>query len=152
MRVRIMKRVALLLLCISLILGLVACDFNAPLRKAMTEYYSQKDNYKELCGEILSTEYYESSDVLFLEIDLVENKYDFQINKSTGRFEFELNNWSTYDFSLKEGDFIEFISAPMHFYNGHTPPIVGLKLGDVEYISFDDGIRKYLSWVEEAFS
>ena len=146
-----MKKTSLLLSSLACILLLVACDFNAPLRNKMINYYAQDDVYYELQGQIASIEYNKDTDILFLEIDLESNNYDFPINAETEYCEFNIVNWSAYEFNLKTNDVVVFWSAPMRFYNGHRPPIVGLRKNDVQYISLEDGKDNYINWIKEKF-
>ena len=117
----------------------------------MLNYYSQEENYFELQGEIKTIEYKTEFNELLLEIDLLGDKHDFPLNAETGYSEFVLVHCSNYELSLQENDIIAFVSAPMYFYNGHVLPVVQLKKGREEQLTFSEGQSNYINWIKEVF-
>ena len=146
-----MKRIIMLLSSFICIFALASCNFNAPLRNKMLDYYSQEENYLQLNGRIMSLQYNEGNDELFLEIELNGDNHSFPTNAETGYGEFALVSWSMYDFSLQENDVVAFSSAPMYFYNGHVLPIVQLEKNGQEYLSLTAGINRYTEWIKNKF-
>ena len=146
-----MKKILVLSFCLFCIFYHISCDFNAPLRNKMLNYYSNEENYVELQGEIKAIEYKSELDELFLEIDLIGDKHNFPLNEETSYGEFVLVYWSSYEFSLQENDIITFVSAPMYFYNGHNLPVVRLEKEEEEHLAFSEGHISYLEWIKETF-
>jgi hypothetical protein len=146
-----MKKTVILMNCVLACLLLVSCDFNAPLRNKMINYYSQDSNYSDLTGVIRSIKPVKGTDELFLEIDLLSENPDFSCNLETGYYEFVLVNRSAKDYDLKVNDTIVFTSAPMYFYNGHILPIIRIERNDSELLSFDAGKESYLNWIKSTF-
>ncbi len=139
-----------LLLWAFVVLSLVSCDLlNAPLRKHMTEYYNNNDNYFVVQGEVVDMDYHEDVDWLRLIIDIQDNQYDFYYHPNTTCCEFQINAWSTLNCKLNIGDEISFTTASFVFYNGHRYPIVQLRKDNFEYLSFEDGKNEYLSFIAE---
>lgn len=137
--VSILTLIALLISC----MFLSSCDFNAPLRNKMLDYYSNNDNYVELQGIVVSPE----NSYGRMEIDILTESHGFPLNAQTGYAEFEVS--AIYE--LAPGDKITFVSAPMHFYNGHILPIMALEKDGVVLFNFEDGKESYLNWIEENF-
>lgn len=138
-----MKKYVSILLLLSSIFFIVSCDYNAPLRKKMLEYYSDDNNYVELQGVVISPE----NDCGYMEIDILTESHVFPLNAQTGYGEFE----SGLIYNLTPGDKITLVSAPMYFYNGHVLPVMALKKDDVVILTFEDGKSSYLAWIEETF-
>lgn len=137
------KALSIILAFVFILLAFCSCDFNAPLRKKMLEYYSDDGNYVELQGVVISPE----NDYGYMEIDILTESHGFPLNAETGYGEFE----SGLVYNLNPGDEITFISAPMYFYNGHVLPIMALEKDDVVILAFEDGKSSYLAWIEESF-
>ena len=138
-----MKRIVLSLILLVNMLFVGSCNFNAPLRNKMFDYYSNNDNYVELQGIVISPE----NSFGRMEIDILTESHGFPVNAQTGYGEFE----SGAIYELTSGDKITFISSPMYFYNGHVLPIMALKKDDVVLLEFEDGKKMYLEWIEENF-
>lgn len=146
-----MKKISIYFICVLSIFCFASCDFNAPLRNKMLNYYSQDDKYLELEGTIVSTIIREDYNELFLEVELKREHSKFPCNADTGYNEFVLVFWSEQKYDLNVGDNIIFTSAPMYFYNGHYLPIVHIEKDEKEYLSFEVGKQNYLKWIEETF-
>ncbi len=146
-----MRKVLCIIICI-LSIVLPSCEMNAPLRNKMTEYYSQDENYMQLEGRIVGTQYIESLDHMLVEIVFDKEKYDFPYNASTGYGEFVLVHWSSKQYSLQENDRILFTSAPGFFYNGHNLPLVHIEKEGITLLTYTEGKKDYLSWINEYFS
>ena len=136
-----MKKLNLLIINLILVLALTSCDFNAPLRNEMIDYYSENKNYVTLSGEIT-----ESND------NLVEIKCEELINyinyaKETCYYLI----YSKQTIELSVGDQIEFVTVPFHFYNGHTLPIVELKKDGETLLSCEEGKENLINWVKTTF-
>ena len=132
-------------------IGLSACDsacaafhtwFNAPLKKHMTEYYSDDSNYINLDGVIVSI------DTSQWEIDITtENSGITAEGPVTFHVMIDLD-WLD---EMEVGDEISFVTAPMYFYNGHIWPVVAVEKDGKTYVSFEDGKERYLQWIEKTF-
>jgi len=145
-----MKRALCIMITLS-VAFLCACDFNAPLRKKMVDYYSKRENYSRLKGNVVSVKVKDDVQEISIEIDILTPEHDFPLNPKTNYCEFVIVNYAEEEKSISVGDEIEFSSAPMHFYNGHDLPVVSLEVGDVEIMTFDEGQARYLSWIEQTF-
>ena len=130
------KKLIAIMLATFIIL-LFSCDFNAPLRKKMIKYH--------LDGVVISI-----NDII-LEIDILTPNHVFPIN-TNGYQRFIAINADSYIVDLSEGDEISFTSAPMHFYNGHYLPIISIKKGDTVYMTFEEGKKLYLEFINTVFS
>ena len=132
------------LMLVTFMILLTACDFNAPLRKKMIQYYSDDNHYYQLDGVIISI-----NDIV-LEIDILTENHVFPVN-TNGYQNFIVINAADWISDLSEGDEISFTSAPMHFYNGHYLPIISLKKGDTVYMTFEEGKKHYLNFIYTVF-
>lgn len=138
------KKLIAIILATFIIL-LFSCDYNAPLRKKMIKYYSDDNNYYQLDGVVISI-----NDII-LEIDILTPNHVFPIN-TNGYQRFIAITTDSYIVDLSEGDKISFTSAPMHFYNGHYLPIISIKKGDTVYMTFEEGKKLYLEFINTVFS
>ena len=145
-----MKRILVLFVSLFCFFNMISCDFNAPLRSKMLDYYGQDKNYIELSGIIKGITYRKNNE-LIIEVDLLNGTEIFSHNHETELSEFVLVNWSTYDFSFALSDTIIFSSAPMYFYNGHILPIVHIEKEGVVLLTIEKGKESYLNWIEKTF-
>ena len=143
-----MKKIALFFIYALSLLSLIGCDFNAPLRNKMLNYYNQDENYSQLIGVVKAMEYFEESERLFIEIDF-STENDFPENAVTGYGEFVLIGGLVDESDLCIDDTITFLSAPMYFYNGHQLPIVYLEKEGEILLPFDEGKEEYLNWIKQ---
>lgn len=146
-----MKTESVLLFCLCLILLLTACDFNAPLRNKMLDYYNKDDNYVQVTGVILKTEYLEEIDQLRIGIEMLTKDHSFSSVVEVEHVDFVIVHWSQYNFELETNDTVVFTSAPFYFYNGHIYPIVEIWKDGQEYLSFQEGKAAYIEWIENTF-
>ena len=109
----------------------------------MLEYYSNDGNYSELEGILISYE----NERGYMEVDILTESHNFPLNAQTGYAEFQFRAF----YGLNPDDKITFVSAPYHFYNGHTLPIMALEKDGVVILSFEDGKSSYLAWIKENF-
>lgn len=147
-----MKKTGFLSILLVIILLLSSCDFNAPLRNKMVDYYSENINYIELYGVIVSINIIESTQENILEIDILTENHSFPINTETGYGEFVIVSYDQYDFDLEANDEIIFNSAPMYFYNGHYLPITSLEKSGEILLTFCEGKESYLMWIKKSFN
>ena len=149
-----MKKVFALLLIMTLACQVISCDYNAPLRNKMLNYYSNNDNYYELKGTIISNNSNEKTNVIensyFLQIDILGECEGFSKNGDTGLYEFVVIIPRN-EFMLFEGDVIDFISAPMYFYNGHILPVVSVTRDEEILLDFEEGKVLYQEWIRSYF-
>ena len=147
------RYISVLILICAFLLSVVlsACDsgcaafhtwFNAPLKKHMTEYYSDDSNYISLDGVIVSMYYAQ------WEIDITTE--DSHLT-GEGTVTFHVMIDSNVLDEMEVGDKISFVTAPMDFYNGHIWPIVAVEKDGKTYVSFEDGKARYLQWIEDTF-
>lgn len=146
-----MKKTIAMFLCVICFLSLNACDFNAPLRNKMLDYYRQDDNYVQLQGRIKTIEYLKDIDELRVEIEIMDENHQFPYIGADRCGKFAIVNWSSYGFVLKEKDDIVFTSAPLYFYNGHIWPVVAIESDGEEYLPFSAGKDNYLNWIQKTF-
>lgn len=147
-----MKKAMALFLCIIVFLPLNACDYNAPLRNKMLDYYSRAENYVQVQGIIKTIAYLEDINELRVEIEITTEDHQFPYIGEDGCGEFAIVSWSSYEFNLEVDNVIAFTSAPMYFYNGHVWPIVAIQSKGEEYLSFCDGKDNYLNWIQKTFN
>ena len=114
---------------------------NQRLVENMIEKYADDQNYIALSGVIVE---YDGSNVTIECEDL----------RSYITYEDEICDYYIYSeetLNLNVGDIIDFMTVPFHFYNGHKLPIVELeKKGDI-VLSFDDGKKNLIEWVNTNF-
>lgn len=144
-----MKKTVALLLCTISILLFCGCNFNAPLKNKMLDYYTQDSNYVQVTGIIKTVEYHKETDELHIGIELLTDNHLFPYLDDASCGEFTIVNWSLFEFDLEIDDAIVFISAPYYFYNGHIWPIVAVEKEDFEYLSYKKGKDNYLNWIRE---
>lgn len=147
-----MKKIILSLTLMINILLLSSCDFNAPLRNKMVDYYSKNENYIELYGIVVSSSINENKQENILEVTILTENHNFPTNAETGFGEFIIVNYDKYNFDLKTNDEIIFKSATMYFYNGHYLPIVSLEKNGEILLNFYDGKENYLKWIQTTFN
>lgn len=94
----------------------------------------------------------EALDHMLVEISFDKEEYSFPYNASTGYGEFVLVHWSSKQYSLQENDRILFTSAPDFFYNGHNLPLVHIEKEGITLLTYTEGKKDYLSWINEYFS
>lgn len=145
-----MKRMLCIMIVISVLL-MCACNFNGPLKSKMVEYYSNTENYSALNGTVSSVKIIEDSREILIEIDILTPEHEFPLNAATNLCEFVIVNYAEEEKSISVGDEIEFVSAPMYFYNGHHLPVVSLRVGETEIMTFEEGQSRYLSWINQTF-
>ena len=146
-----MKKDSVSLFCLFLILILSACDFNAPLRNKMLDFYNQNSNYVQLTGVVMKMECLEELDQLRIGVKILTENHSFSSVVENEYVDFVIVNWSVNSFELKINDTIDFTSAPFYFYNGHIYPIVEIKKDGQEYLSFHEGKDNYLKWINDTF-
>lgn len=143
-----MKKLIFAPLCF-VVIFLSACDLLMSDRK-MLDYYSDDSNYKELTGIVKNQNIVGRDDNgRLLEIDVIIDKEGF-FNASVPieGCVFELYGLQDIYNSIFVGDTITFISAPMIFYNGHTPPIVYLEKDGEVLLTFEEGKEAYINWIK----
>ena len=140
-----MKKITCIVLCLFVMgLPMIACDCNKPLREKMLKYYSDDSVYCNLCGEIK-----EKNDV-YLIIEVFTESHTFISRGENGYITFVIYGSSCIE-KIEVGDVIDFISAPMCFYNGHYMPIVYLEKEQEVLLSFEEGKTNYLNWINDTF-
>lgn len=114
-------------------------------RKRMLDYYEDDSVYVELTGVVK-----EKGSFNNLTIEVTNSSADFYM------YSMEIGDFMLYSnaeilVNIEENDTIVFISAPQQFYDGHIWPIVALKKGEQELLSFEEGKNSYLKWIKEDF-
>lgn len=134
------------ILCLN-IFGVIGCSY----KTRMLEYYTNDDVYKVLEGEILTINYYEEIQDCEVKIVVSTPNHGFPYVLGDNYVKFDIVD-TTKEFSdlIKPGDNVVFYSAPKIFFDGHTPPIIGLKVNGEELISFETGKEAYLNWIKNA--
>ena len=136
-----MKKFAILISSLLVVL-LTGCTLsNQRLAKKMIEKYSEDQNYVTLTGEVI------------------------EINKNNAIIKCEeLNDYISYEDDLRDyyiysdqfvelqvGEEIQFTTVPFHFYNGHKLPIVELRIDENTLLSFEEGKENLIDWVNTNF-
>ena len=113
----------------------------------MNAYYSDENNYVELIGVVVSKP--SSKDgLLYLEINITTETHDFLLNADGSQLFAFWGSDDAYE-SIDKDDVINFVSAPMYFYSGHTLPILALEKGDDTLLSLENGKDAYLEWLND---
>lgn len=142
----------LLLFLLSNLFFTTSCSFNTPLRNKMLDYYTKNENYEELQGIIISTNYIVATDELVLDVSIVTENHNFQVNAESGYVKFVIVKYGKENHNLAVNDEIFFTSAPMYFYNGHYLPIIYLEKDNEVLLEFKEGKEIYLHWIKEEFN
>lgn len=145
------KKIVFIVVLIIALLMLGSCDWNAPLRENMYEYYFDDSVYVRLEGTLIDMEWNQHAEMFSVMIEIVTENHGFDYDLNTGYSTFSLLNADESLSTLAVGDLLEIISAPMAFYNGHYPPIIGLQRGDEVLLGFQEGKSSYLQWIETTF-
>ena len=141
-----MKKIICIVLCLFVMgLPMISCDCNKPLREKMLKYYSDDSVYCNLRGEI------KEKSNRYVEIEIFTENHTFVSRLATGYIAFIIYGSSCIE-KIEVGDVIDFISAPMCFYNGHNMPIVYLEKEQEVLLSYEDGKANYLNWINYALT
>ena len=133
---------------IVIVLFLNGCGFfNGPYKKRMLEYYSDDINYTTLSGTIISKD----NNNAIIEVDISIYNGVFPVNTNSCQF-FRLYTNTYIIQNIEKGDFITFISAPEYFYDGQYLPILAIEKEGTIYLSFEEGKKNYLEWIQLNFS
>ncbi len=130
-----------IVISITILIALFLFGCNSKLVKKMIEKYSDDQSYVTLIGEVV--EFRDNSVVIKCE----------ELNDYLS-YEDELcvyYIYSDHTIELSIGEQIEFVTVPFHFYNGHQLPIVALKTDESILLSFEEGKRNLIDWVDAHF-
>ena len=136
-----MKKILYIIFFIFLILIAGCTSTNNKLIKKMNEKYSDNQSYVYLSGEVIEVD---GNDIIIKCEELKE-----YIN-----YEDEFCDYVIYSNEILElhiGEQIYFKTVPYHFYNGHKLPIVEIKVKENTILSFDEGKKNLLNWVNTNF-
>lgn len=109
------------------------------LKSKMIDKYTNDKNYVTLFGEII-----ESNDN---NVEIKCEELTNYIHYAKERYYFYIYSEQTIDLSV--GDQIEFATVPFHFYDGQKLPIVELKKDDKTLLSFEEGKKNLINWVNQ---
>ena len=137
-----MKKFSVIVLLIMLSLFFGCQSSNERLAQKMIEKYSDPHNYVALSGVVVK------SNNRHLEVKCEELK--MYIHYEDDICEYYIHSDSSFD--LKEGDIIEFVTVPFHFYNGHKLPIVELRSNGETLLSLECGKDNLIEWVNINFA
>lgn len=136
-----MKKFAILISSLLVVL-LTGCTLsNQRLAKKMIEKYSEDQNYVTLTGEVIEIDGY----YVVIKCEEIKDYISYQS---------EFCNYCIYSeevVELEVGDEIKFTTVPFHFYNGHLLPIVELKIDEITLLAFEEGKENLIDWVNETF-
>ena len=132
-----MKKIALIVISVLILLS-TGCYSVKIQNKKMLEKYSDDKNYVALSGEIV-----ECNDNLVI-IKCEELKK--HLSYADDICEYEI--YADQKLELAEGDKIDFITVPFHFYNGHCLPIVEVKKDDNILLHFNDGKKNLIDSID----
>jgi hypothetical protein len=111
-----------------------SCSPNFLLKRKMLEKYSDDQNYVTLIGEI---------------VDCDDNDIKIKFKDKNDIYNYYI--YSEQPLDLVVGSEIEFVTVQFHFYNGHKLPIVELKLNGETLLTFEEGKKNLIDWVNETF-
>ena len=117
---------------------LSGCTSSTPqLERFMLEKYEDDQNYVALSGEIVEHD----DDRVIIRCEELKEYIDY----ATDTCDYYI--YSTQPIELTNGDTIDFITVPFHFYNGQHLPIVQVTINGTELLSFDEGKINLINWV-----
>ena len=109
------------------------------LKSKMIDKYTNDKNYVTLSGEIIES----NDDYVEIKCEELTN----YINCTKENCHYYIYSEQTIELSV--GDQIEFITVPFHFYDGQKLPIVELKKGGKTLLSFEEGKKNLINWVNQ---
>ena len=136
-----MKKIICILCILSLILITGCTATNNKLIKKMNEKYSIDKSYVLLSGEVIELD---GNNIIIKCKELKE-----YINYEDDFCDYYI--YSTEIIELPIGEQIYFKTVPFHFYNGHKLPIVEIKVKENTVLSFNEGKKNLIDWVNTSF-
>lgn len=130
------------MLALGMLLSLSSCD---SIKKQA--YYSQRENYIIASGIVTRITYNEDSTALYIDFSELTPDFDDTCFKIVGDNLQEVRNKGI-DEKLKNGDRVDFITAPKYFGDGYVMPIVAITVDGESLLEFEDGVANLLSWLE----
>ena len=144
MKINKWLRLSVIVLLLGVLFQLSSC-YNAENRK----YYADKNNYVAATGTV-SYIRYDTSPTTWVCIafdDLEPNVFSENCFKLIGD-NADITLKRGIKEKLKEGDHIEFISAPQYFGDGYIMPIVAITVNGEELLTFEEGYAGLLKFLK----
>ena len=137
------KKIFVMLMVCLLVVLLAGCHLSDQiLAKKMIEKYSDNQNYVTLTGEVIEIDGYH--------VTIKCEELNDYISYEDGFCAYLI--YSDQLVEVQAGEEIQFTTVPFHFYNGHRLPIVELKSNGNTLLSFEEGKRNLLEWVNATFA
>lgn len=133
-------RPLLVLLLVFSILVLSSCT------NAKIDYYSLKANYVDAVGTVESISYNEDYASIYFNFTDIAPSFDntcFKIVGQNVKIVLEKDIYA----KIQIGDQVQFVTAPRHFGDGYIMPIVSISVEGEELLTFEDGYRNLLKWL-----
>ncbi len=136
-----MKKI-LCIICFLFLIFITGCTSSKnKLISNMNEKYSDDESYVYLSGEV---------------VELDGNNIIIKCTELKKYIDYEDEFCDYYIYSneiieLSVGEKIYFKTVPFHFYNGHKLPIVEIKVKENTILSFDEGKKNLLDWINTNF-
>lgn len=143
-----MKKQALLKLFCTLLIVVIFIVSLSSCGLVKIDYYSNKENYIVVTGEVSRIRFDESSSRVYLNFSKLNTTLSASSFQIAGKNALIVMERGILD-RIKKGDTIEFITAPRYFGNGYFMPIVSITVGDEELLSFEEGYENYLEWLKQ---
>ena len=117
-----------------------------PLQDQMIDYYIKRKNYITLTLKVVSVEYKENKNSVYITFDIDEStdsEYQLESEKT-----FVLVYQDRYDeLNIESNDILTITTAPQKYYNKHVLPILSLHKDSCEMVSLKNGTNNYIAWI-----
>ncbi len=136
-----MKRLIVIvsLLFIVLLSGCTIGQVSPQIVKEMIEIYSDDQNYVALSGEVMEFDDYGG---VTIKCEEISTYIPYQSSICSYHiFSEEILN-------LNAGDYIDFVTVPEHFFDGHDLPIVEVKMNGDILLNIYNGKDNLMKWVK----
>lgn len=136
--------------CLNILLNIKACRVTGSLmdfriRSKLLTYYADDTNYDLLEGEVVDISPYNDYE---LEIRVFSPQGDEYVRLFTANPMFCFYTNLDVRAKLSVGDAIVFSSAPAYEFHLHLPPVVSLERDGEVLLSFEEGKKQLLQYVE----
>ena len=139
----LMKKFLIVLLCFVLLIVSSCIYINYTWEQREKEYYSDKDVFVECQGTVTFINKTENMIYLAFDFDQSKNNFSdssFKLNEVNSQIVIEAG----FIREIRNGDTVNFISAPEYFGDGYVYPIVGLSTKDKVYLDFETGYNNLM--------
>lgn len=136
-----MKKFAVIILLV-MVMMFSGCNLiNQRIANRMIEKYSDNQNYVSLQGDVVEI----TDNIIIIKC---EELHDY-LNYEDEFCDYYIHSKEIIKLSV--GDKIDFVTVPLHFYDGQHLPIVELKKDGNTLLSFEEGKENLIFWVKTNF-